>query len=59
MYYVAVDIGSLECAEKTTVIGIFSAKQKATLACREYATRETKHWEAEHWITVFEVEKID
>lgn len=59
MYYVAVDIGCIECGEDSAVLGVFSAKEKADAVCLEHADRQAKHWCGEHHFQVFEIEKMD
>lgn len=40
MYYVALDIGCLECCEVSRVIGIFTDKKKAHEVCEEHRKRQ-------------------
>lgn len=57
--YVAVDIGCIECGEKSNVIGIFTSEEQAQKICSEYEKRQRKHWSGDHYFEVFSISGID
>jgi hypothetical protein len=59
MYYVAVDIGCIECGESSNVIGIFTDKEKAEQALDTHEKYQAKHWHGQHSFEIFEVSEID
>ena len=59
MYYVAVDIGCIECGECTSVLGIFTDEACAREVCEEHATRHQANWRGQHSFEVFEVEETN
>ena len=48
MYYVAVDIGCIECGEPSHVLGIFTNKEKALNVCKEHEERQNLNWTGQH-----------
>ena len=59
MYFVAVDIGCIECGEKSHVLGVFTDIDKAQSACDEHYARQQAHWLGQHHFEVFDVPEID
>ena len=59
MYYVAVDIGCIECGEDSAVLGIFTSLEVANTVCNDHGERQAKSWHGQHCFEVYEVEKID
>lgn len=59
MFYVAVDIGCIECGEPSNVIGIFTNKEQAKAICEEYKRRYDEHHSGQHEFEIFEVPKIN
>ena len=59
MLYVAVDIGCIECGEHTSVLGIFTEREKADAVCDEHYKRQKENWHGQHLFEVFEVSAID
>ena len=59
MYYVAVDIGCIECGEPSNVIGVFTTKEAAEEACEDHETRQEANWKGDHSFVFFAVEAID
>lgn len=57
MKYVVVDIGCIECGEPSSVLGIFTDKEKAieiSKKCEEY---QEKNWIGQHYFEIYEVDK--
>lgn len=46
-YYLAMDIGCIECQEDSRVLGVFLTEEKAMQAC-ETACRKHKNWHGHH-----------
>ena len=59
MYYVAVDIGCLECGEGSNVLGIFTTEKKADEVCENHAVRQGLKWHGQHSFKTFCVKQID
>lgn len=59
MYYVAVDIGCIECGENSNVLGIFTDEERAKVVCTEHEERQKKNWRGEHLYEVFPMDEID
>lgn len=57
-YYVAVDIGCIECGETSAVLGIFESEVDANEACDEHSKRQEEHWGGQHYFEVFGVPRI-
>lgn len=58
-YYVAVDVGCIECGEDSAVLGIFSDKDLADQVIEDHAERQKKDWHGQHSFEIFEVDGID
>ena len=58
MFYVAVDVGCLECGEESAVLGIFENEQHAQTACDWAEKKQTENWGGEHRFEVFSVETL-
>ena len=58
-YWVAVDIGCLECGESSNVLGIFTDESKAIIACDEAAEIQRKDWHGEHYFDVWHITELD
>lgn len=58
-FFVAVDIGCIECCEPTAVIGIFSTHAAAQCACDEREAFQQAHWTGQHAFEVHEVVTLD
>jgi hypothetical protein len=59
MFYVAVDVGCIECGEYSNVLGIFTTESKAQEVVDDHCNRQKDNWCGEHSFKVFEVEQID
>ena len=59
MYYVAIDIGCLECGEESHILGIFKEKEKAEKVCKDHKQRQNDNWTGQHNFEVQEIEEID
>ena len=59
MYYVAVDIGCIECGENSHVLGIFTDKKKAEKVCDMHEERQRKKWIGQHNFEVYEIKEIN
>lgn len=59
MYYVAIDIGCIECGEESKVLGIFTTKGAAEAAAEGHRAWQSEHWSGQHEFEVHEVAQID
>ena len=59
MYYVAVDVGCIECGEETSVLGIFTDKQKAMEVLGEHKKRQEENWSGQHNFELHEVSELN
>lgn len=59
MYYVAVDIGCLECGEPSHILGIFTSEEEAYSVIADHRERQAEAWHGEHSFEVFRVEELD
>lgn len=59
MYYVAVDIGCIECGEESSVIGIYTNKEEALKVTAEHKKRQGEKWSGEHHFEIYEVPEIN
>ncbi|NYV67599.1 hypothetical protein HYI36_20175 [Bacillus sp. Gen3] len=59
MYFVAVDIGCIECGESSNVLGVFTSKSVADKVVRDHEKRQSHHWGGQHSFEVFEIDSID
>lgn len=59
MFYVAVDIGCIECGEESKVIGIFTDIADAEEELTKHAEYQSEHWHGEHSFELFEVSDIN
>ena len=59
MYYVALDIGCIECGEGSAILGIFDSQEKAQSICDKYAKLQEKHWRGQHAFEVHEVKNLN
>ena len=58
--YLVIDIGCLECDQKSSVIGIFDTKKEAKETMGNYLDEEDnkwgrKEWTGQHSLEVFEI----
>lgn len=58
-FYVAVDIGCIECLEESNVLGIFTKKEKAEKVIKEHSKRQQDHWGGQHEFEIFVIDEID
>ena len=54
VFFVAVDIGCLECGELSSVLGIYGTEEKALQICEEAKVAQAKNWQGQHAFQVFE-----
>jgi hypothetical protein len=59
MYYVAVDIGCIECGEPSAVIGIYKKRSDAEKAIADHKKRQEENWKGQHVFEVFEIERLN
>ena len=59
MYYVVVDIGCLECMERSNVLGIFTNKDRAIQVCDKYYKLQKENWNGDHDFIIFEIDNLD
>jgi len=58
-YYVAVDIGCIECGEESAVLGIFTEEAVADAICTKEAAAQMEDWGGQHSFEVFAVDELD
>lgn len=58
MYYVAVDIGCIECGENSHVLGIFTDKKEAEKVC-DIHEEQSKNCIGQHNFEVYEIKEIN
>lgn len=58
-YYIAMDIGCIECGEGSKCIGIFSTKEAAEKSLIEPEKQQKTNWSGEHSFEVIEGEFCD
>jgi len=58
-YYVAVDIGCIECGEESAVLGIFTNEADAKSLCAEEEVAQAKDWHGQHHFEVLAVDELD
>lgn len=57
MKYVVVDIGCIECREKSGVLGIFTNKKEAEKVAKKYEEIQSNNWCGQHCFEIFEVKE--
>ena len=58
-YYVAMDIGCIECGEESEVLGIFTDETLAQNECDAADEIQKNNWHGQHYFAVFPVETIN
>ena len=58
-YYVAVDIGCIECGEESDVLGIFTTKKQAQKELNKASKAQQINWTGQHHFKMFEVKKLN
>jgi hypothetical protein len=58
-YFVAVDVGCIECGEDSAVLGIFTERKNAEAVCKDAAILQEARWRGQHRFEVFEVEELN
>jgi hypothetical protein len=58
-FFVAVDIGCIECGEETNVLGVFINRQKAQSVLNKHKKRQNNNWVGQHSFELFELDEID
>lgn len=58
MYYVAVDIGCIECGEPSSVLGIYTDKSEAEATLAQAEEKQKHAWTGQHYFELFEIETI-
>ena len=53
MYFVAIDIGCIECGEESALLGVFSSEDKAQRVCDKARKLQDEHWKGQHSFGVF------
>ena len=46
--YLVLDIGCIECAEGSSVVGLFDEREAAARECMDAAERQAKNWRGGH-----------
>ena len=57
MKYIALDIGCIECGEKSAILGVFKDKQKAEEVVKKYSKIQNDNWHGQHYFEVYEIKK--
>lgn len=57
--YVALDVGCIDCGESSSVLGVFTAPDKALNVCMEHTERQKKNWHGCHSFEVHGIEDIN
>lgn len=58
MMYVAVDIGCIECGERSQCLGIFTDKSRAEAVLLTAKEEQEKNWRGQHSFECFEVGEV-
>lgn len=58
-YYVALDIGCIECGEISAVLGLFTNLENAEVVAEDHRIRHNANWHGQHSFEVHEVGAID
>lgn len=53
VYYVAIDIGCLECGEESAFLGVFSSEDRAQRVCDKAEESQGNNWHGQHSFEVF------
>ena len=56
--YVAVDVGCIECGESTSVLGIYTSKDRCEAVLEEARIAQEKDWSGQHSFECHEVAGI-
>lgn len=59
MFYVAVDIGCIECGEDSKVLGIFKSESKAQEVCDKAEADQREDWQGQHNFFVEALDIVD
>lgn len=57
MKYIVLDIGCIECGEKSAILGIFNNKQKAEEVMEKYDKIQSDNWVGQHYFEIVEVKE--
>lgn len=57
MKYIVLDIGCIECREKSAILGIFDNKQKAKEVMEKYDKIQSNNWHGQHYFEIVEVKE--
>lgn len=55
-YWLAFDIGCIECGEGSSVIGVYKTEEAADAACDKEEERQKANWGGEHRMESYEIE---
>lgn len=56
--FVAVDVGCIECSEKSHVLGVFETEGEAQAVLDDHERRQEENWRGQHHFMLFEVKNI-
>ncbi len=59
MYYVVLDIGCSECGESSNLVGIFTSKERAIQAKKQYMKDHHLEDNSDHEIFIYKIDEID
>ena len=57
MKYIVLDIGCIECGEKSAILGIFDNEQKAKKIMEKYEKIQSDNWHGQHQFYVVEIKE--
>lgn len=58
-YYLAFDVGCIECGEDSGVVGLFKTREEAQTASDAAATIQKEDWHGQHHFDVYEIQVDD
>ena len=59
MFYAVVDIGCSECGESSNLVGIFTSKEKAQAAKKDYINVNHLEDNYDHELLVYKIDDVD
>lgn len=58
-YFVALDIGCIECGESSHILGIFTTEKAAKDVCDKTEELQEKYWSGQHEFLVISVDELN
>lgn len=59
MTYVALDIGCMECGERSGLIGFYTTRTGAESAVRDARDRQSLDWQGQHEFLILDTRDVD